>query len=138
MTKNYDTFICDLGVAKLQALGTVKTSTVYGAGTVPYQAPEMFLNSKRRTAVDIYAFGCVMVELFTGRRVWEGLTNIQITAKILGSFSVPPQSPSCDDVPDQVKEICSQCVNLEPTVRPSAMSLLKLFRSLSFPSRDSQ
>ena len=131
MAKNYETFICDLGVAKLQErLSTIKTSKAYGAGTLPYQAPEMFVESKRTTAVDIYAFGCVMVELLTGRRVWEDLNNMQITAKILGTSSHPAESPSCEAVPDEFKDICCQCTNIDPKSRPSAMSLLKFFDSI--------
>eukprot|EP00731_Ephydatia_muelleri_P030198 Em0021g721a len=59
-------FVCDLGVAKLQSkLAIHKTSRGPGAGTVAYKAPEMFRDSRRSTPVDIYSFGCVIIELFT-------------------------------------------------------------------------
>ena len=63
-------FVCDLGVAKIQnKLAINKTSKGPGAGTVAYKAPEMFKASRRSTPVDIYSFGCVIIELFTGKRL---------------------------------------------------------------------
>ncbi|KAL5476087.1 hypothetical protein EMCRGX_G025992 [Ephydatia muelleri] len=71
-------FVCDLGVAKLQSkLAIHKTSRGPGAGTVAYKAPEMFRDSRRSTPVDIYSFGCVIIELFTGKRVWGELDTCQ-------------------------------------------------------------
>ena len=59
--------MCDLGVAKLQnKIAIIKTSRGTGAGTIAYKAPEMFMVSKRSTPVDIYSFGCVVIEMLTG------------------------------------------------------------------------
>ena len=52
-------------------IAIIKTSKGPGAGTVAYKAPEMFMDSKCSTPVDIYSFGCVVIEMFTGKRLFE-------------------------------------------------------------------
>ena len=59
-------------------------------GTFLYMAPEMFSTAHRGPAVDVYALGCLYIELFGQRRVWPGLDGVQIMQKVCGSFNVPP------------------------------------------------
>ena len=70
VSHTYSAYVCDLGLAKIQEkLGTIKTTKGVGAGTIPYKAPEMFTSAKRSTPVDMYSFGCLLIELFSGKRV---------------------------------------------------------------------
>ncbi|KAL5468800.1 hypothetical protein EMCRGX_G029920 [Ephydatia muelleri] len=122
-------FVCDLGVAKLQSkLAIHKTSRGPGAGTVAYKAPEMFRDSRRSTPVDIYSFGCVIIKLFTGKRVWGELDTCQITCKILGTREDDPQTPSCEEVPEEHREICARSTALDGSDRPSAQEMLEYFK----------
>ena len=117
--------MCDLGVAKLQdQLATLKTCKGPGAGTVPYKAPEMFIDAKRSRQVDIYSFGCLLIELSTKQRVWGELNATQITAKVLGAYKIHPQSPSTSAVPQMYQAMCEQCTKSEPEDRPTAIQLL--------------
>ena len=65
-------YICDMGIAKLKAASQATTTTVTPnpKGTYPYMAPEMYGPNRRGTAVDVYAFGCLMIELLGQRKVW--------------------------------------------------------------------
>ena len=66
--------MCDFGVAKLQDhLATIKTSKGSGAETVPYKAPEKFLNANISWQATIFSFGCLMIEQST---VWEDLDAV--------------------------------------------------------------
>ena len=131
VTSNAEAYVCDLGVAKFQnILGTIKTSKGPGAVTVPYKAPEVFMDGKRSTPVDIYAFGCTMIELLSGKRVWGELSAYQITAKVCGSYNAPPQSPCTTEVPEECRELCSQCTLLEPTGRPSALRVVEMLKTI--------
>eukprot|EP00731_Ephydatia_muelleri_P020155 Em0012g980a len=139
-------FVCNLGVAKLQSkLAIHKTSRGPGAGTVAYKAPEMFRDSRRSTPVDIYSFGCVIIKLFTdkslilvcirllafiqyfitGKMVWGELDTCQITCKILGTQEDDPQTPSCEEVPDEHREICARSIALAD--RPSYVIIMLVF-----------
>ena len=82
----------------------------------------MFVESKTSTPVDIYSFGCVMIELFQNKRVWGDVVDgihVIIMAKVVGKFNVQPQSPPTADVPDEYKKICKHCTEYDPTKRPS-------------------
>ena len=106
VTKTYSAHVCDLGVARIQEkLATIRTSKSTGAGTIPYKAPEMFTSAKRSTPVDMYSFGCLLIELLTEKKVWGDLDGCQITAKLCGSFQTPPEQHSVTDVPKEIK-IC--------------------------------
>ena len=63
-----------MGISKLRQASQVTMTTVSGpAGTYPYMAPEMFVPGYRGTGVDIYALGCLYIELFGQKMVWPGL-----------------------------------------------------------------
>ena len=51
--------------------------SVAAIGTYAWTAPEQYLRSKTTKAIDVYAFGVVLWELFTRRRPWEGMTGKQ-------------------------------------------------------------
>ena len=76
------------------------------AGTPIYEAPEMFICAKRLTPVDIYSFGCLLIELFGRKRVWENVDLIELTGAINGS---PPQTPSTEHIPLVYQDICTKC-----------------------------
>ena len=123
-------YICDLGLAKVHhQMSAISTSNGSGAGTLAYKAPEMFVDSKRSTPVDIYSLGCVMIELFQSKRVWGDLDGLQIMAKVVGKHNVEPQSPPTTDVPDMYKTICKVCTELDTIKRPSAADILEYFMS---------
>ena len=85
------TYICDLGVAKIKYQATMTTAS-NAIGTYPYMAPEMFGTGHRSTAADVYSLGCLYIELFGERRVWEGITDgVQIMQKVCGSYNNPQQ-----------------------------------------------
>ena len=52
-------YICDMRLAKVKQLTTV-TCIGQGPGTFPYMAPEMFKESRRGPAADIYSLGCLL------------------------------------------------------------------------------
>ena len=107
--------ICDMGIAKLKAASeaTATTVTPNPKGTYPYMAPEMFGPSHRGTAVYVYAFGCLLIELLGQRKVWAELTSVQIMQKVCGSFSVTPVPPSVNHFcPHTTKAYVNLAVNL--------------------------
>lgn len=67
--------ILDFGLAKIlnqdvaseTAVTASLTETQTVCGTVPYMAPEQLLNEKLDTRTDIWAVGCVLYEMATGR-----------------------------------------------------------------------
>ncbi|KAH9982451.1 kinase-like domain-containing protein [Lactifluus volemus] len=64
---NCDLKVCDFGLAR-----SVKLSGSYG-GKIWYRAPEIMLSFKMYTkAIDIWAVGCILAEMLTGRPLFPG------------------------------------------------------------------
>ena len=59
------------------------TQVVYGAGTAAYMAPELLQKGKMTRAADVYSFAMIMVELFTCKRLFEGLAQQQVSSHVL-------------------------------------------------------
>lgn len=47
-------------------------------GTAAYMAPELLQKGKMTRAADVYSFAMIMVELFTCKRLFEGLAQQQV------------------------------------------------------------
>ena len=101
------TKLLDFGLAKLAAedkgLGAfadaTRTSplTSQGAllGTLHYMSPEQLEGREVDTRSDIHAFGVLLFEMLSGRRVYEGQSQAAIIAAIIGSD--PPSLPPLAD-----------------------------------------
>ena len=125
-------YVCDMGLAKVKQL-TESTVTCIskGPGTFPYMAPEMFKESRRGPAADIYSLGCLFIELFSRKRVWPGLDGPGIMLKVLGSYNSPPQGPNTSHLPPMVQDLCTKLTNLEPSKRPKSNDVLEMVSELA-------
>lgn len=50
----------------------------YATGTAAYMAPELLQRGKMTRAADVYSFAMIMVELYTCKRLFEGLAQQQV------------------------------------------------------------
>lgn len=107
-----------MGIAKVKRMTDASVTCISkGPGTFPYMAPEMFRASRRGAAVDIYSLGCLYIELFGMKRVWQGLDGPAIMQKVLGSYEVPPLGPSTSHLLPPIRDLCAQLCALDPTKR---------------------
>jgi Tol biopolymer transport system component len=78
---------------------TVMAPTVDGVllGTAPYMSPEQARGRTVDKRTDIWAFGCVLYEMLTGRRAFNGDTMSDVIAAILERepdlAALPPATP---------------------------------------------
>ncbi|XP_065890569.1 uncharacterized protein [Dysidea avara] len=125
-------YICDMGISKLrEAEATITTATIHMKGTYPYMAPEMYGPNRRGTAVDVYAFGCLMIELFGQKKVWGELVTAQIMQKVCGSFNVAPQPPNVNHLPLHLQDFCRDCCQLDVLKRPKICAIVKTLENCS-------
>src|SRR4030095_658930 len=88
--------VLDFGLAKSQAQADIQDEistrstisealTVPGGvvGTPPYMSPEQIRGHVTDQRSDVWAFGCVVYELLSGRRVFPGSSTPDIFAAIL-------------------------------------------------------
>ena len=111
-------------VQPLTAQGTI-------VGTFQYMAPEQIEGNESDARSDIFSFGCVLYEMATGRRPFEGKTQTSLIAAILAAeppavASLRPATPAALD------HIVRTCLAKDPEDRfQSAHDLLLSLRFLA-------
>ena len=92
-------------------------------GTAGYMAPEQAKGKTADKRADIWAFGVVMHELLTGKRLFLGETVTDTLAAVVLS------EPKLTDAPSQVRRLLKRCLEKDPQKRlrdiGDAMALLE-------------
>jgi predicted Ser/Thr protein kinase len=97
-------------------------------GTVPYMAPEQLELKTIDARTDIFAVGCVLYEMATGRRAFVGESTAALVAAILAD-SRPVASRAEARVPRSLDRIISACLARSPDDRcQHARDLLRELR----------
>jgi len=131
LTKNGPKLM-DFGLAKAIAAGGVATAAVAGltpstptlslaalsspagpltekgtvVGTFQYMAPEVLQGKDADASADVFSFGCMLYEMLTGRRAFEGKSQFSVLGAIL------------DREPERIATLQPNCpAHLEETVR---------------------
>ena len=66
-------------------------------------------------AADVWAFGCVLYEMLTGCRVFEGGSAGEIVAAVLNTLPDWRRLPAA--TPEGIRRVLSRCLQKEPTQR---------------------
>jgi serine/threonine protein kinase len=114
--------VLDFGLAKLAvAQGTTDehsptiTAGITQAGiilgTASYMAPEQARGKDTDKRADIFAFGVVLHELLTGKRLFGGEDVSEILAKVIRD------EPDLSDVPPRVRRLLAECLRKDPRKR---------------------
>jgi serine/threonine protein kinase/Tfp pilus assembly protein PilF len=97
---------------------TVEAITEPGAvmGTYGYMSPEQARGSSAEAPADLFALGCILYELVTGRRAFPGATPAEVLASVLRDE--PPEVASIkSDVPDDLSRLIDHCLEKNPDQR---------------------
>ena len=108
--------VMDFGIARpLDGEGAV-TATTQIVGTVQYMAPEQVRGGPVDARSDVYATGCLLYELLTGRVPFTGGTALQIAEQHLRETPVPPSRLN-PGLPAQTDAIVSRALAKDPGER---------------------
>jgi serine/threonine protein kinase len=80
-------------------------------GTASYMAPEQARGKAVDKRADIFAFGVVMHELITGKRLFSGEDAGEILAKVIRD------EPDISDAPASIQRMLSECLKKDPRKR---------------------
>ncbi len=118
--------VVDFGIAKVThpesasaaTAGAAFPSTGAGAvlGTVGYMAPEQIRGLPSDARMDIFALGCLLYEMASGKRAFHGNTPVDTMAAILSS-EPPPLSSDTEPVPPALDAIVRRCLQKQPDDR---------------------
>ena len=117
--------LIDFGLARLRpspAAGddsTTMAESLTAAGTIMgtlwYMSPEQLQGRTADVRSDIWAFGCVLYEMVTGRRAFEGKTQAGVIAGIIEREPTP--MPTTDPLSPPVRHIVQRCLAKDPDQR---------------------
>ena len=118
--------VLDFGIAKLRddQRSTQQAMTQAGdmLGTPQYMAPEQIRGEPIDGRTDVYALGCMLYEMVTGRLPFEGTSVLAILTKHLTDTVVPPSQRRPDlALPDVLDRVVMTGMAKEPSGRPLTM-----------------
>ena len=123
--------LADFGIAAILASSgeesTRLTKTGQMVGNPRYLSPEQLRDEDLTELADMYAFGILGYELYTGEGPYDAKTNTQwITAHLAGEVrDIERLRPDIELV---VASLLKRCLNREPNHRPSASNAAKALR----------
>ncbi|KAH3670572.1 hypothetical protein OGAPHI_001087 [Ogataea philodendri] len=120
--------ISDFGISKKAKDIYANESAMSFQGTIFWMAPEIIDNTSHKgysAKVDIWSLGCVVLEMYAGKRPWSDFAIAGAIFK-LGAKSAPP-------IPEDTRKMMSetgsafldQCFQTDPDSRPTATELLQ-------------
>jgi mitogen-activated protein kinase kinase kinase 1 len=126
--------LADFGLAKVTKLNDVKSCK----GTPFWMAPEVVKRHSQGygLAADIWSLGCTVLEMLTRQIPYSDLESMQALFRI--GKGVPPLVP--DSLSADARDFILQCLQVNPSARPTASRLLDhpfVKRPLSFSSGSS-
>ncbi len=109
-----------MSVAALSATASPLTQKGTVVGTFQYMAPEVLQGSEAHARSDIFSFGCVLYEMITGRRAFEGKSQFSVLGAILDK---EPERISAvqPNAPPRLDETVWRCLAKNPEQRYGCM-----------------
>ena len=119
--------VLDFGLARavgpddsgaVDPLSSVSNRPGFVLGTPAFMSPEQARGDRVDHRADIWAFGCVLVELLTGRRVFSSTDGVHAIAARGGPDAGTPLAPSLPaDTPAAVRQLAARCLTWDPRRR---------------------
>lgn len=98
--------VADFGQAQVFSKWIAKNRSVQTYGTVTHQPPEVLMQGTLSPAADVWAYGMLMYELFTGSPPYKQFIEAQMIYVITVTKHLPPVPAHC---PQDYKDLMSAC-----------------------------
>ncbi|WP_232050291.1 serine/threonine-protein kinase [Actinoplanes sp. OR16] len=111
--------VLDFGLAAAPSLAEFSRITQTGTrlGTPAYMAPEQIEAGVSGPLTDLYALGCILHELLTGKRLFPGKNSHDVMARQVND--VPPLLRSArPDTPEPLERVVADLLRKKPQERP--------------------
>ncbi|PNT72663.1 mitogen-activated protein kinase kinase kinase 17 [Brachypodium distachyon] len=116
------------GRAKLADFGCARSTTATDSGrpiggTPAFMAPEVARGEEQGPAADVWALGCTVVEMATGRAPWSDMDDVFAAVHRIGYTDAVPELPGW--LSPDAKDFLGKCLARNPRHRPTAAQLLE-------------
>jgi tetratricopeptide (TPR) repeat protein len=95
-----------------------QTAPGHAGGTPGYMAPEQIAGDPVAAAADVYAAGCVVYEMLSGRPPHVGASSAEVLRRTL-TEPARPLAELRPDVPPAVAAVVARALSREPSERPA-------------------
>lgn len=103
-----------------------KNTTAAGIGPIRWMSPESLSKREYSPASDVWSFGIVCWEIWTGRVPWDEETDLlELALKIRGEGAHPALP---ETMPQWLQEILLACWAMAPADRPSIDTIAATIR----------
>jgi len=117
-------YLADFGLARLVTTSTLAFHT--GHGTPPYASPEQIQSRPITHKSDLFSFGILLYEMFTGQLPWNGKKQLGIE-QITSNQEIPDPREFNDKLPvnlvNVLRRVTSADIDLRP---PSATEIMRV------------
>ncbi|TCD63316.1 hypothetical protein EIP91_005662 [Steccherinum ochraceum] len=116
--------ISDFGISKRTEDINMAGAYTSMQGTVFWMAPEVINSQKKgyNSKIDIWSVGCVVFEMWTGQRPWNGQEAMAVLLHLYQTRQAPPV-PADITLAPLADDFRRQCFAMDPDERPSATEL---------------
>jgi serine/threonine protein kinase len=111
------TYLADFGLARSITATTQAMHT--GRGTPPYAPPEQHKLLGITSKSDIYSFGILLYEIFTGKLPWGGESILGIK-QLYSNSELPDPRELNNTLPPLLKDVLRRATSADPAQRPSS------------------
>ncbi len=115
MTRFGEVKLVDFGLAKASSHLTDEDEDIV-KGKFGYLAPEVTRGEKVDRRVDIFAAGILLWEMLTGRRLFQGASDVE-TFKLVRDAVIPDPRETRSDIPDEVMTVLGRALAGNPAQR---------------------
>ncbi|KAG2600061.1 mitogen-activated protein kinase kinase kinase 17-like [Panicum virgatum] len=91
-------------------------------GTPAFMAPEVARGEEQGPAADVWALGCTIVELATGRAPWSDMDDLLAAVHRIGYTDAVPEVPAW--LSAEARDFVSCCFERRASARPTAAQLV--------------
>lgn len=125
--------LCDFGLSRLDAAGTHRSASgepTALVGTLISMAPEVIQYERYTSKADVYSFGMILWELWTGQVPYKGLLPAQLMFEVAIKGARPNVGPS-SGVPPTVAALIRQCWAADQAQRPPFLEIVRQLQTFA-------
>ena len=118
------TYLADFGLARIISTSTLAFHT--GHGTPPYASPEQVSSKEITSKSDIFSFGILLFEMFTGQLPWNGKRQLGIE-QLHSEQELPDPREYVTGLPPLITDVLRRVTSVNPDLRPgSATEVMRM------------